>query len=252
MYIPRDVVDLIIDQLSLSADDTKDRDLHAASLVATAWVDRCQHHLFSTVEFDDTRKIRRWCSRIKPDPCGVSRHVCILVVGCRRSSLLAREYMPLGVSDVEPALPHLTSFKNLREFILGYAWLWDTPFVFAAIFSSSAATLKRLRWAEWRVNESDTWEDIRAFANLLPNLAYVDFSGYLDEYKGVEIRLSADEGSTLAVKRFKFHELRIINVVPLSLPFFGSCGPHLRLLDLDPFGMLEPSERESSLIAISG
>jgi len=81
MCIPQDVVDLIIDQLSLRADDQWEWHLKATSLVSTAWVNRSQYHFFSTLEFYRKRELLELCSRIKPDPCGVLRHVRALTLG---------------------------------------------------------------------------------------------------------------------------------------------------------------------------
>jgi len=148
MHIPQDVVNLIVDQLSplmdceagdpghpqaaslvsLSTDyETGDPGhLQAASLVSTAWVNPSQRHLFSTLELDDSKKIKRWCSTIKPDPCGVSRHVRVLIVG-RRHPHTTPATSPLTVSDIKTALPHFAPLKNLQEFILGDGCPRRTP-----------------------------------------------------------------------------------------------------------------------------
>ena len=258
MHIPQDIVDLIVDQLSLSVDCETGASGHlkAASLVSTALVNRSQHHIFSTLEFDDSRKIKRWCSRIKPDPYGVSRHVRILVVcwrdspanpiikardiktalphGCR--DLPAAPISPINASDITTTLPHFTSLKNLQEFILGCTCLGPTSLsVLSPIFSSSAGTLKRLRWKNDRLDIRETWEEIRTLIDLLPNLTYVDLPGYLDYDKGAQLRFSADEAHSPATERFTFHELQIASITLLSHPFFGFCGPHLQVLDLQAF-----------------
>jgi len=181
MRVTHDIVDLIIDQLSLLEDyETRDPGHHqAASLASTAWVNRSQHHIVSTLELGDSKKIKSWCSRIKPDPYGVSRHVRVPIVGWRDRPRTSTEL--LIASGIEVAHPHFASLKNLQEFILGRTYLMDTPLnVLSPIFSSSTGTLKRLRWTNCRANIPKSWEDIRTLANLLPNLTYVDLSGYLD------------------------------------------------------------------------
>ena len=240
MHIPQDVVDLIIDQLSPPTDDREWKcHLLAASLVSTAWVNRCQHHLFSTLEFYRRREIERWCSKIKPDPCGISRHVRVLTIGSREMSNISSPR--LLVSDIKAALPHLASFKNLKEFILGYTDLKDTSLdVFAPIFSSSADTLKRLQWVHWQADIQECWKAISTLAGLLPALTHFNLSGYRDECSEVQIRLSADEARSLAIRSLRFQELQIIYDIPHSLPFFESCGPHLQILDLGVFQMGEP------------
>jgi len=238
MYIPQDVVDLIVDQLSLLAGgDERNRHLQAASLVSTTWINRSQYHLFSTLEFDDSKKIERWCSRIKPDPYGVSRHARVLIIGARRNPI--GRYPPsIMVSDVELALPHFTSFKNLKEFVRGYRWpRHASPGVLAPILSSSASTLKRLRWAYWGADICETWDDISTLADLLPNLTHVDLSGcqFICE---THVRLSA-QGRSPASKRFKVRELLAAQDTPFSLPLFESCGPNLQSLNLHSFELRE-------------
>jgi len=83
-----------------------------------------------------------------------------------------------------------------------------------------------------------TWEEIRTLTELLPNLTHV-----VDLSDGTQIRFSADEGHSPAVKRFTFHELRITDIALLSLPFFESRGPHLQVLDLKEFEVEEASKR---------
>jgi len=207
MYIVQDLVDLIVDQLYDPTDYYHaERYLQATSLVSTAWVNRSQHHLFSTLELFDSRRIKRWCSRIKPDPDGVSRHVRVLAVGCLR--FYADPNSKLLFSDIKPAMPHLTSFKNLQEFVLGHTDLEGASLgVLAPLLSSSVGTLERLRWTHRKPDICETWKDIGIIANLLPNLTYIDLSGYQDSSSKIQIRLPADEGRSLAVKRFKFHEL---------------------------------------------
>ena len=215
--------------------------LQAASLLSTAWVNRSQYHLFSTVEFAGSRMIKKWYSRIKPDPYGVSRHVRVLTVGWRERP--ATLTSPLIASDIKTAIHHLTSFENLREFILGYTWLKDaSPGVLFPIFFSSADTLKRLRWINHHADIHGDWEDIRTLADLLPDLTYVDPPDYLYEDEGSRVRFSADEERTPAIKRFTFHELQITDVTLLSLPFFEPRGPHLQVLDLQQFEICDHSK----------
>ena len=241
MHIPQDVVDLIVDQLSLSAGWKTRGYLRAASLVSTAWVDRSQHHLFSTLTFYDTVKIERWCSRIKPDPYGVSRHVRALTLGGGCSYTL---FNPRPrVSDIETALPHLVSFKSLQELMLGI--VCTSLGVLAPIFSSSPGILKLHRWARPDVDVYETWKDISTLADLLPNLTHVSLSGY-QENSAIHIQLSVNEGSSLAINRFKFHELQIAFGIPHSLPFFETSGPHLQVLDLHEFDIWTSTEGQPS------
>jgi len=243
MHIPHDVVDLIIDQLFLSTDCEAGHPGHlqAASLVSTAWVNRSQHHLFSTLEFDSGQKVKRWCSIFKPDHYGVSRHVRVLIIGCRDPTTPTP---PLLVTEIEAAFPHFTSFKNLQKFIQGYPSSSHTPpSVFLQILSSSAGTLKTLKSTHCYADMRKAWENIRTLADLLPNLTCVALSGSPNYGGGALVRFSADEGHSHPIKRLTIHELHIAHVVPLSFPFFDSCGPHLQVLNLETFDMSNPSER---------
>jgi len=233
MHLFQDVVDLIVDQLYDPEDHCAERDLRATSLVSKIWVDRSQHHLFSTVNLRNSRRVKRWCCRIEPDPNGVSRHVRVLTIG----EFYYIPVSPLALHDIKAALPHLASFKNLHEFGLGNIDPASTSLgIFAPIFSSSASTLKRFQWIFWEEDICKSWKDISTFVGPLPNLAYVDLSGYRARNSKVRIRPSADEGR--ALERFKFYELQIELGIPPSLPFLESCGPHLQVLDLSGFQMV--------------
>ena len=244
MYIPQDIVDLIVDQLYQPMLYETKHYLRATSLVSTTWVNRSQYHLFSTVEFNTSRNVKRWCCRIQPDPDGVSRHVRVLAVGPQRRDSTGPT-TPLADRYIRAALPHLASFKNLQTFILGYTDLEDTPLgVLAPIFSSSAGSLMRFQWTHCLAADiHEAWKDVRALTDLSPNLAYVILSAYRHDPSEIQIRLSADEGRPLAIDRFEFPELRIDYCIPPSIPFFESCGPHLQVLDLSEFKMLSPSNR---------
>ena len=249
MHIAQDVVDLIVDQLSRSTYDwERKRHLRAVSLISSVWVNRSQHHLFSTVELRRSEDIQRWCSRIKPDPRGVPGHVRVLLLGG------GGEYTPPlpVVLDIETALPHFTSFKNLQELVLRRIDLSHTSLgVLVPIISSFANTLKRLQWTQGAATH-ETWESINIIANLLPDLVYVHLSSFRDDYEPIlseiRIRLSAGEECAHSIKNSKFHELQILHGIPRSLPFLESCGSHLQALDLNGFQMWEPTKRLPSPI----
>ena len=243
MHIPQDVVELIIDQLALVINACRemhpvDRDkcLQATSLVSTAWVNPSQRHLFSTTDFNSGAEVQKWCSRTRPGPYGISRHVRTL-----------RLWRPSLVSDIlETAIPHFTSFRNLRELNIGgdpYLRRVDinraSPDLLAPIFSSFAGTLKRLQWTQ-KDTTHETWKSLYILTDLLPNLMDLDLTGY--HYDGLpvlppvlpRIHLSShnEPPDPLAFKHFKFHELKIMKSIPPSPPFFEYCQTHLRVLDL--------------------
>lgn len=189
MYIAQDIVDMIIDQLSWSTSYPPEREeyLRATSLVSTVWVNRSQSHLFSSIRFYTSTIFLRWCSKIRPDPRGVSRHVRALLFGGGGygSSLL--------IPDMKAGLPHFASFKNLQQLTLRRVNLDHTSRdILFRMFASFHGSLKRLGWTrEGPIHE--TWMIIDVLAHLLPNLAFVDLS---DKRGGtVQTQLSAGEGS---------------------------------------------------------
>jgi len=228
MYIPQDVVDLVVDQLSLSTDYEAKFHLQAASLVSTAWVSRSQHHLFSTLEFYGRLKIKKWCSRIEPDPCGVSRHVRVLILGGKDMDI-----PPLLATDIETSPPHLTSLKNLRELIIGHPDTVHTSLgALTPIFSSSPGILKLHWWTRLDVDIHGFWKDTSTLARLLPNLTHISLSDCQSED---EVRLLVDEGSSLANKRFEFHTLRIIYEVLFPYLFSSPVALDFKFLILVRF-----------------
>lgn len=242
MNIAQDIIDLIVDQLSQSVHGwERERHLRAASLISTTWVNRSQHHLFSTVELRSSKDIQRWRSRIEPNLYGASRHVRVLVLG--GNGKYAQQ--PPAVSEIKTALPHFTSFRYLRELEVCHIDLdYD---IFVPIISSFASTLKRFQWTQKATHE--TWKTVETFADLLPNLAHIHLSSNRDDYEQalseIKIRLSADKakGPSRNAEHPKFHELRILHGIPRSLPFLESCGSRLQALDLSEFQMWEPRKR---------
>jgi len=268
MYIPQDVVDLIIDQLVLPATVYRESleskferytYLKATSLVSTSWVNPSQRHIFPVVSLHSTASMQKWCSNIRPGPHGVSRHVRIL-------RLLA----PSLVSDnLATALPHLTSFQNLRELEVGEGFPnwgdWQdrrididrvSLDVLVPIFSSFAGTLNRLRWMQ-KDTPHETWKILYTLTDLLPNLIDIDLSGLdrsnlsipppalpriyppiVDVRKKIKNQLPVKPPDPLAFKHFKFQELKITGHVPPSPRFLEHCQTHLRILDFTPAGPL--------------
>ena len=181
------------------------------------------------------------CSQIKHDPYGVSRLVRVLVIGYRGHPIDP----PLKASDIKAALPHLISFKNLQELTLGIVCM--SLGILTLVLSSSPGILKLHRWTCENVDIHETLQDIYAVVDLLPNLTHVSLLGYWGPHSGFHIQLSADEGSSLAIRCFKFHGFEIDFSIPQSLSFFETCGPYLQVLDLHNFGVWSMRERKSSL-----
>ena len=104
--------------------------------VSTAWANPSQCHLFFTLCLYSSSDVRKWCSRIRPGPHGISRHVRVL-------QLLAQL---VGSGTLQTALPHFASFQNLQELeIIGDTMHRDRIDILVPLLSSSAGTLKRLQ-----------------------------------------------------------------------------------------------------------
>lgn len=164
MYIPGDIVDLIIDQLVFGRTGGAESpgslagDLRAASLVSTRWVDHSQHYLFSTIEFYQEVQVHQWCSRITSDPCGVPRHVRTLKFGPRM----------LRHNILETALRRLPRFPNLQKLVLH-----GRPRVSPSVPFST--TRERFQWDQEGF-PSDDWKALCTLTDLLPNLVEIDLS----------------------------------------------------------------------------
>jgi len=244
MYIPQDIVNLIIDQMVLVKTvephftlSERYRWLQATSLVSTAWVNPSQRQLFSTVDFYCRVSLEKWCSRIRSGPDGISSHVRVL-----------RLWAPSLSSDIiKFALPHLTSFRNLRELGIGQVLSGerseciDINPVFLDILvpiSSFAGTLKRLQWAH-QGSAHETWKTLYALTDLLPNLTDIDLSCIDNSFlisppTHPRIFLSSDcqPPDPFAFTHFKFQELGVGDSVPPSPQFLEYCKTHLRVLNL--------------------
>ena len=249
MRIPQDVVKIIIDQMVLDItseldpeqDVTFEEDecLKATSLVSSAWVYPSQRHLFSTINFYNWPCVKAWCSRIKPGPCGVSRHVRILRLW-NRSSLCC------GI--LESALPHFVSFTNLQELDVGLVCgllLRRSDItrvsldILVPIFSSFSGTLKRLRWSG-KLTADDAWEKICTLVDLLPNLVDLNLSSRHDDLTTpptappcIHLPSVYQVPDVLAFKHFKFQELVVTDFIITPSPhFLEYCKTRLRVLDL--------------------
>jgi len=228
VYIPRDIIDLIIDQLCL-ATSYPDSSLRATSLVSTAWVNPSQRHLFSSLYFYSSSSVRKWCSRIRPGPHGISRHV--------RALQLSSPSVVSGILEI--ALRHFTSFQNLRELdIMVDVMRQDRIEILAPIVSSFAGTLKRLEWTQRGAGHGSTWKTLYGFVDLLPNLTEINLSGFYNDPLILPsalpcIRLSPKYQlpDLLAFKHIKFQKLELIDPIPPSPRFLEYCQNHLRVLD---------------------
>ena len=261
MLIPQDIWDLIIDRLAeVRYPPERCEFLRAASLVSTTWVNRSQHHIFSTVSFNPRgRSVQKWCSGVGPDPGGVSRHVRTLEFIHGRNP--SKEPGPLVTDVLKTAFPHLTSFRNIQTLEVYRVDLGVAPLeLLIPIFSSFAGTLRRLLWIQMADTVHKTWTTISAIVNLFPNLLDLILSGdSVSDGHGItcpplprirfpdDVELAhVDYVDSLAFKHFKFQELRVCVQVPNSSSLLEYCQSHLRALDLKD---TRTCGRESTLIS---
>lgn len=246
MHIPSEIIELIIGQLTTVTDgcrELRNRWLRTTSLVSTAWRHPSQRHLFFTITFRMTACVEAWCSRVRPfDPDGVSRHVRVLRFEARS----------LHLGTLEAALPHFTSFRYLTELNIDWVHHGCSPHfdisdialdILVPIFTSSADTLERLRWTQ-EATTDERWETLYIVANLLPNLADIDLSGFHGHIiipptalHRMHLFSGCGYPDPSAFKHFRFREL-VISVVLAMRPtipspsFLEYCNTHLRVLDL--------------------
>ena len=231
VYVPQDIVDLIIHQLC-SATLYCGSSLRATSLVSIAWVNPSQRHLFFILCLYSSSDVRKWCSRIRPGPHGISRHVRVLKLSSR--------FVVSGIP--ETAHPHFTSFQNLRELdIGGDAVRRNRIAILVPLLSSSAGTLKRLQCTqEWHkgATRDSTWESLYALANSLPNLAEINLSDvYINPLTPpcalpcIHLSPGHQLPDLFAFKHIKFQKLELIDPIHPSPRFLEYCQHHLRVLD---------------------
>ena len=238
MHIPQDIVGLIVDRLvSVTSGEERRWCLRVLSLVSTTWVDRCQHHLFSTVDFSYRESVEDWCSTFRPSPDGVSRHVRVL-------SFTRQEYsLPLVTDVLKTALPHLTSFRGLQGLEVDYIDFNHVSLdIIILAISSFAGTLKRLMWCHRGDAVHDAWTSISTVANLLPNLEDLSLESYPPYNNNpriahpplprIQLSHHAKDIDPLGFKHFRFQELRVILSTPHSPAVLEYCRTHLRALDL--------------------
>ena len=109
MRLPQELVERVIDCLS---DDRPA--LETCSLVATTWLPRSRHHLFSKVSLN-SENAAQWCSAIRPGLEGASFLVRTLALRqTRRNRWLGSQFLDT-ISD------HLSSFQWVEN--LSITWL---------------------------------------------------------------------------------------------------------------------------------
>ena len=109
MRLPQELVEGVIDCL---ADNHPA--LETCSLVATTWLSRSRHHLFSKISLDSERAVK-WCSAIRPGPDGASYLVRTLALRQARGNRW------LGSQFLDSIPDHFPSFQKVET--LSITWL---------------------------------------------------------------------------------------------------------------------------------
>ena len=124
---PQELVDQVIDELfSLVGRENcyrgriwgfspwSDHGISNYSLVSRAWASSTQKHHFKTLLLDSPAILEKWCTRITPNPAGVSRHVRKLVLEGFDSPDLERFKRHLHVLTQVECLTIENSYYGLR------------------------------------------------------------------------------------------------------------------------------------------
>jgi hypothetical protein len=107
---PQEVIDDLIDWVSVGSVGQRDPNLRACSLVAHPWVERSRRNLFYSIELASTPDINNWIENIGPGVGGVSRHVKKLWIHC------GWDHWSQRFTSTE----HLKSFSRVEELRLTY------------------------------------------------------------------------------------------------------------------------------------
>ena len=101
--LPQELVDQIIDQLADQGESPsggRPTNISQYSTVSRLWVIPTQKQHFECVHFEGDRGLKKWRTKVKPDPSGVSHHVRKLSWG--------------GVKDLEEFDSHIRAFTHVE------------------------------------------------------------------------------------------------------------------------------------------
>ena len=107
---PQEVIDDLIDWVSVGSAGQRDPHLRCCSLVARGWVHRGRLHLFRNIELASTNDISSWIRNVRPGVDGVSGYVRKLWLNSSWDQWSRRF----------PSVEHLRSFTHVEELRLTY------------------------------------------------------------------------------------------------------------------------------------
>jgi len=107
---PQEIIDYLIDLISISSVGQKDPHLRSCSLVSRSWVHRSRRHLFHSIELASTPDISNWIKKIPPGAGGLSGYVRKLWLDGHWEQRSQRF----------PSVEHLRSFTRVEELRLTY------------------------------------------------------------------------------------------------------------------------------------
>lgn len=157
MNLPQELIDKIIDGVWDIDDSPSHTTTKTASLISRSWIDRCQRHLFYSVQFPTAGdQFGRWRNAVTPGPNGVSRHVRSLTIQARGS-----DGWWIDEGSLERVLPYFDSFYNVQVLrVLD----WDVgsipPEMIARCFTPFAEGIRLLQWDLHRHTTREAWAHI--------------------------------------------------------------------------------------------
>ncbi|KAF9647765.1 hypothetical protein BDM02DRAFT_2506101 [Thelephora ganbajun] len=155
MRLPQELIEDIIDCLS---DDRQM--LETCSLVAATWLARSRHHLFNRISLNGKR-IRQWCTAIRPGPDGVSYLVRALTLQ------QAQGHRWLGTKFLDTIPDHFSSFRHVENLSITWLDLSDfKPGSLAHHFAYHGPSLRSLRLSYLSADYSELMTLLQLFPNL--------------------------------------------------------------------------------------
>lgn len=233
---PQEVIDDLIDLVSVGSTGQRDPDLRACSLVSWNWVERSQQRLFYSIELASTPDISRWIRNIRPGVGGVSRYVKKLWIHFGWDQWSQRF----------PSVDHLKSFASVQDLRLTY-WCGgqERGEVVEEAFIALGRSVRSLTVSLPR-------GDAGSFLHLLSLFLHLDnlsiLTSYLDEASEAVPRNLVTLRGSLMLDGVQEHFINALvgsrlkpNVLRVSIPnltsfdkLLAACAPSVETIFLSP------------------